>query len=386
MTDRNSRTVGVCRPTSSGWSGTRWARCWCPRAAKWGPQTQRAVENFPVSGQAGRAGADPRARRREGGRRRGERRPRRARPRHRRRHRRGRPEVAEGRWDDHFPVDTFQTGSGTSTNMNANEVIAHARVGAPRPIRPPERRGQRLAVVQRRVPHRDPRRGRGGDAPRPAARPRPPGRRARRAGPGQRDRREGRPHAPHGRHARHARPGARRLRHAGQPGGRAHRGRGRAGGRGAAGRHRHRHRAQRAGRLRRAPWSRCSSTARRRPARGPRPLRCAGRARRAGQPLRRAAGPRGGAAQDRQRRALDGVGTEHGPGRDPPARPAAGQLDHAGQGEPGHPRGREPGRRPGVRQRHRRRVRRRARGASSSTPTCRSWPATCSSRSGCSPR
>ncbi|MCB1123891.1 MAG: aspartate ammonia-lyase, partial [Verrucomicrobiae bacterium] len=34
-------------------------------------------------------------------------------------------EVAEGLWDDHFPVDIFQTGSGTSTNMNANEVIAN---------------------------------------------------------------------------------------------------------------------------------------------------------------------------------------------------------------------------------------------------------------------
>jgi fumarate hydratase class II len=34
-------------------------------------------------------------------------------------------EVAEGRHDDHFPVDVFQTGSGTSSNMNANEVIAH---------------------------------------------------------------------------------------------------------------------------------------------------------------------------------------------------------------------------------------------------------------------
>lgn len=33
-------------------------------------------------------------------------------------------EVAAGRWDDQFPVDVFQTGSGTSTNMNANEVIA----------------------------------------------------------------------------------------------------------------------------------------------------------------------------------------------------------------------------------------------------------------------
>ena len=34
-------------------------------------------------------------------------------------------EVAAGKWDDHFPVDVFQTGSGTSTNMNANEVIAN---------------------------------------------------------------------------------------------------------------------------------------------------------------------------------------------------------------------------------------------------------------------
>ncbi len=33
-------------------------------------------------------------------------------------------EVAEGRHDAHFPIDIFQTGSGTSTNMNANEVIA----------------------------------------------------------------------------------------------------------------------------------------------------------------------------------------------------------------------------------------------------------------------
>lgn len=33
-------------------------------------------------------------------------------------------EVADGRWDDQFPLDIFQTGSGTSTNMNANEVIA----------------------------------------------------------------------------------------------------------------------------------------------------------------------------------------------------------------------------------------------------------------------
>jgi len=34
-------------------------------------------------------------------------------------------EVAEGQHDAHFPIDVFQTGSGTSSNMNSNEVIAH---------------------------------------------------------------------------------------------------------------------------------------------------------------------------------------------------------------------------------------------------------------------
>ncbi|QDU34159.1 Fumarate hydratase class II [Poriferisphaera corsica] len=34
-------------------------------------------------------------------------------------------EVAEGKYDEHFPVDIYQTGSGTSTNMNGNEVIAN---------------------------------------------------------------------------------------------------------------------------------------------------------------------------------------------------------------------------------------------------------------------
>jgi fumarate hydratase class II len=33
-------------------------------------------------------------------------------------------EVADGKYDAHFPIDVFQTGSGTSSNMNANEVIA----------------------------------------------------------------------------------------------------------------------------------------------------------------------------------------------------------------------------------------------------------------------
>src|ERR1700752_4971710 len=34
-------------------------------------------------------------------------------------------EVIDGQWDAQFPIDIFQTGSGTSTNMNANEVIAN---------------------------------------------------------------------------------------------------------------------------------------------------------------------------------------------------------------------------------------------------------------------
>jgi len=52
-------------------------------------------------------------------------------------------EVAEGRHDAHFPIDVFQTGSGTSTNMNANEVIANRAnlllgrpLGAREPVHP----------------------------------------------------------------------------------------------------------------------------------------------------------------------------------------------------------------------------------------------------------
>src|ERR1700760_431022 len=52
-------------------------------------------------------------------------------------------EVIDGRWDDEFPLVVFQTGSGTQTNMNANEVIANraiqlagGTVGSKRPIHP----------------------------------------------------------------------------------------------------------------------------------------------------------------------------------------------------------------------------------------------------------
>ncbi len=95
-----------------------------PADALWGAQTQRAVENFPISGLAmprqfiaalglvkwAAAGANSEL---------------------------GlltkdktvaiqaaALQVAEGNYDEHFPIDVFQTGSGTSSNMNANEVIA----------------------------------------------------------------------------------------------------------------------------------------------------------------------------------------------------------------------------------------------------------------------
>src|SRR5215207_3691708 len=42
-------------------------------------------------------------------------------------------EVASGDHDDQFPVDVFQTGSGTSSNMNANEVIATLADGGVHP-------------------------------------------------------------------------------------------------------------------------------------------------------------------------------------------------------------------------------------------------------------
>jgi fumarate hydratase class II len=52
-------------------------------------------------------------------------------------------EVMQGRWDEQFVVDIFQTGSGTSTNMNANEVIANRaneilgnKKGVYRPVHP----------------------------------------------------------------------------------------------------------------------------------------------------------------------------------------------------------------------------------------------------------
>ena len=95
-----------------------------PKDAYYGAQTQRAVDNFPVSGirfsrgfiealglvkkNAAKVNADLgeldegviKAIQKAA------------------------TEVAEGKFDEDFPIDIFQTGSGTSTNMNANEIIA----------------------------------------------------------------------------------------------------------------------------------------------------------------------------------------------------------------------------------------------------------------------
>lgn len=96
-----------------------------PADAKWGAQTQRAVDNFPISGltmprqfiaalglvkwaaagsnaELGLLGTDMAVSIQKAA-----------------------LEVAEGAHDAEFPIDVFQTGSGTSSNMNANEVIAN---------------------------------------------------------------------------------------------------------------------------------------------------------------------------------------------------------------------------------------------------------------------
>ena len=96
-----------------------------PADARWGAQTQRAVENFPISGlrvergliaalaQIKAAAATVNARLkvidRDVGRAIAS----------------AADDVASGAWDDHFPIDVYQTGSGTSSNMNMNEVLAN---------------------------------------------------------------------------------------------------------------------------------------------------------------------------------------------------------------------------------------------------------------------
>src|SRR6266576_1111097 len=99
-----------------------------PADARWGAQTQRAVENFPISGLP----LEPRliralalikaeAARVNGGMKDVQQVDRRT----ANAIATAADAVAEGVHDRHFPIDVFQTGSGTSSNMNANEVIAH---------------------------------------------------------------------------------------------------------------------------------------------------------------------------------------------------------------------------------------------------------------------
>ncbi|MFG2628434.1 class II fumarate hydratase [Streptomyces sp. NPDC048473] len=95
-----------------------------PADARWRAQTQRAVENFPISGQRlERAHIEALARIKAAA----------AKvnaelkvldPEIALAIQEAAEEVAGGRWDAHFPIDVFQTGSGTSSNMNTNEVVA----------------------------------------------------------------------------------------------------------------------------------------------------------------------------------------------------------------------------------------------------------------------
>jgi fumarate hydratase class II len=114
-----------------------------PADALWGAQTQRAVGNFPVSGRRlprrlVRALALVKKAAAEVNRASGALEPRLADAIIQAAH-----EVAIGQHDGQFPVDVFQTGSGTSSNMNANEVIANraiqllgGRPGTKTPVHP----------------------------------------------------------------------------------------------------------------------------------------------------------------------------------------------------------------------------------------------------------
>ena len=108
-----------------------------PADALWGAQTQRAVDNFPISSlKLPRAFISALALVKQAA----------ARantafglldPQRSQAIQSAAAEVAAGQHDRHFPIDVFQTGSGTSTNMNANEVIAAlASTRGGRPVHP----------------------------------------------------------------------------------------------------------------------------------------------------------------------------------------------------------------------------------------------------------
>ena len=128
-------------------------------------------------------------------------------------------EVAAGKLDDQFPIDVYQTGSGTSSNMNANEVISNRaieltggdRFDAKKPIHPNDHvnMGQSTndmfpTAIHVAVAPGDPQ----GADPRPGALPRG----ARRQGEGVGRHHQDRPHPPGRRHADPPGPGVQRLR------------------------------------------------------------------------------------------------------------------------------------------------------------------------------
>ena len=137
-----------------------------PADRYWGAQTQRSIKNFPIGWErqpvalvralgvvkqaAARANValgelDPRI---------GE------------AIERAAAEVASGALDDHFPLVVWQTGSGTQSNMNANEVIANraietlgGQIGSKSPVHPNDHCNHE-PVVERHLSHRDAHRGR----------------------------------------------------------------------------------------------------------------------------------------------------------------------------------------------------------------------------------
>ena len=70
-------------------------------------------------------------------------------------------QIVDGKLDEHFPLSTWQTGSGTQTNMNVNEVIANraielmgGEIGSKKPVHPNDHvnkgqvRGETSVLVQ----------------------------------------------------------------------------------------------------------------------------------------------------------------------------------------------------------------------------------------------
>ena len=217
------------------------------------------------------------------------------------------PRSLAGDHDAHFPIDVFQTGSGTSSNMNANEVIATlatARLG--RDVHPNDHvnASQSSNDVFPSAIHIAATRSR---RPRPGARAGAPRAVAAAEVRGVQRGRQERPDAPDGRDAGDPRPGARRLRSAGPVRDRAGAVDAPEGGRAAARRHRGGHRHQHPARVRgpgRRPTGRGHGPA---ADRGARPLRGARRPGRPGRAVRPAAHRRGVADEDLQRPALDGL-------------------------------------------------------------------------------